>query len=91
MLEVALSASEKTAWGITLGLGLIVLLAVIVLLTFLLRFVQDIDRGVMGVWETAKRVAANTATTWQLNQTAAALEEIKKEALTHDEFLRSKL
>ena len=91
MIELALSDSEKTTWLISLGLGFVVLLVVIALLTLLLRFVREIDTGVAALWESAKRVAANTATTWQLNQTAAVLEEIKKEALIHDEFLESKL
>ena len=90
MIELAITSSERTAWTVTLILGVVVLAVVIALLTILLRLVREIDRGVAGVWESAKRVAANTATTWQLNQTAAVLEEIKKEALLHDEFLASK-
>lgn len=87
---MALAAEERTMWYIALGMGAVVVAAVITLLTLLVRLVDDIDKGVFGVWEMAKRVAANTATTWQLNQTAAVLEEVKQEALIHDRFLGTK-
>jgi len=78
---------EVTMWYISLGIGLVVILVVITLLSLLLRLVHDIDTGVFGVWEMAKRLAANTATTWMLVQTAAAVDDIKEEALIHDQFL----
>lgn len=87
MIELAITDSERTMWTITLVLGVVVLLVVLALLTILLRVVRNLDDNVKALWEMAKRVAANTATTWQLNGTAAVLEEIKKEALIHDEFL----
>ena len=86
-----LPAQELTMWYISLGIGAVVIAVVIALLTLLLRIVQEIDVNVFGVWEMAKRLAANTATTWQLNKTAAVLEEVKREALRHDELLGSKL
>ena len=86
-MVLAYAPEEVTIWWITLGIGLVVVLVVITLLTLLLRLVQDIDTGVFGVWEMAKRLAANTATTWMLVQTAAAVDGIKEEALIHDEFL----
>lgn len=91
MIELAITDSERTLWTVTLGLGLVVLVVVIVLLTALHRLVRRIDTNVAATWEMAKRVASNTATTWQLNGTAAVLEEIKKEALIHDDFLTKKL
>ncbi len=78
---------ELTTWYIALGIGLVVILVAAALLTLLVRIVQDIDRGVFGVWEMAKRLAANTATTWQLSTTAATLEELRREAVLHDQFL----
>ena len=87
---LAIAAEERTMWYIALGMGAVVIAAVIVLLTLLVRFVRDIDEGVFGVWEMAKRVAANTATTWQLNQTAAVLEDLKQEVLIHDQVLGRK-
>lgn len=87
---LAFAQEELTAWYVALGIGAVVVLVVIALLTLLLRIVQDIDVNVMGVWEMAKRLAANTATTWQLHGTAAGLEELKKEALLHDDLLARK-
>ena len=78
---------ERTMWYIALGIGLVVIIVAAALLTLLVRIVTEIDQGVFGVWEMAKRVAANTATTWQLNTTAATLEELRREALLHDELL----
>jgi hypothetical protein len=88
---LAFAQEEITRWQISLVIGLVVLLAVFALLTVLLRIVRQIDVNVAATWEMAKRVAANTATTWQLHGTAAGLEELKKEALLHDELLASKL
>lgn len=91
MTVLALVAEYQTFWWIALGTGAVVLVVVIALLTMLLRTVQRIDEGVREVWETATRLASNTATTWQLRETAGALEEIRAEALRHDELLQSKL
>lgn len=76
-----------TLWSILLGVGVVVLAAVVVLLLVLYRIVVEIDEGVQVVWRTATQVAANTATTWQLRETAAALSAVKEEALRHAELL----
>lgn len=76
-----------TLWSILLGVGVVVLAAVVVLLLVLYRIVVDIDQGVQEVWRAATKVAANTATTWQLRETAAALSAIRDEALRHAELL----
>lgn len=86
-MNLAFAAEEVTFWWVALGIGFVVILVVIALLTLLLRLVQDIDTGVFGVWEMAKRVAANTATQWMLGKTAQSLESIKQEALLHDQML----
>lgn len=76
-----------TLWSILLGVGVVVLAVVVVLLLVLHRIVVDIDEGVQLVWRTATKVAANTATTWQLRETAAALSAVKDEALRHADLL----
>lgn len=76
-----------TLWSILLGVGVVVLAVVVVLLLVLYRVVVDIDEGVQSVWQAATKVAANTATTWQLRETAAALSAVKDEALRHAELL----
>lgn len=84
---VALATEEISLWQITLGVGGVVLVAVILLLSLLLRFVNQIDRGVNVLWDTATRFAANTATLWQLDALANTLEEVRDEARLHDELL----
>lgn len=87
MVPLALSDAEATLWAILLVVGVVVLAVVVTLLHLLLREVRRIDEGAAAVWASATRVARNTATTWQLGQTAAALEAIKEEALKHDALL----
>ena len=91
MLVLALAETYETMWIIALGVGLVVILAVVALLSILTWYVNRIDRNVREVWETATRLASNTATTWQLKETGDALDEIKAEALRHDRLLDSKL
>jgi hypothetical protein len=87
MVMVALTDAEVTMWSTLLVVGLVVLGVVAGLLQLLLREVARIDAGAAGVWHAATNVARNTATTWQLGQTAAALEAVKAEALRHDALL----
>jgi hypothetical protein len=87
----ALAREELTMWWISLGMGLVVVLVVIALLTSLLLVVRDIDAGVKGVLSAAVSVLGNTSLIAKLGTTASALEEIKAEALRHDGLLRSKL
>lgn len=79
-------AAEITVWWIALGIGAVVLVVVVALLTLLLRFVHDIDSGVAEVWSTATKLAANTATAWQLQGTANTVAKIKEEARRHDQL-----
>ena len=87
MTLAALPADVQTIWWVTLGVGLVVAIVVVVLLQILLNTVKLIDRNVKTLWETATTVARNTATTWLLGETGDTLDEIKVEALRHDELL----
>ena len=87
---MALQSEHVTFWWITLGMGAVVIVAVIVLLSLLVSFVDDIDRNLMDVWDTATRLAANTATTWMLNQTVARTEELGHEVDRHAELLSAR-
>lgn len=87
---LALSDTEATLWGALLVAGVVVLVVVTLLLHRLLIAVRKVDEAAAAVWNSATGVARNTATTWQLGQTAAALEEVKQEALRHDALLRGK-
>jgi len=81
--------STNTYWAISLGLGLVVIVAAVVLLQIFLNEVHRIERGAGAIWATGKQVARNTATTWMLAQVSGRLDRLTAEALRHDEFLRS--
>ncbi len=82
------AAETHTFWLITLGMGAVVVLVVIALLTLLLRLVKDIDSGVEILTATATDVAGNTVAIMELPTTATVLRDIREEALIHYEFLR---
>lgn len=82
-----LGPNQFTMWWITVGIGLVVILVVIALLSLLLKIVKDIDTGVEELWNMATRLAANTATTWQLTNAAQSLEKLRDELMEHDRLL----
>ena len=83
-------ASEHiTFWWITLGLGAVVISAVILLLSLLVTFVDDIDKNVREAWDTATRVAQNTATTWMLNQAGSLTADLRQETRKHAELFEA--
>ncbi len=79
--------STNAAWWLTLGLGLAVALIAVALLQIFYRLVRRIEAGSEAIWETGKKVARNTATTWMLHQTTVRLDALTDEALRHDAFL----
>lgn len=88
MLGAVEVASEHVQfWWITLGLGAVVISAVILLLFLLHAFVTDIDRNVQEVWDTATRVAQNTSTTWMLNQAGMLTGELRDEVRRHVQLM----
>ncbi len=89
MEVVGLASEHLTFWSITLGLGAVVISAVILLLFLLVQFVKDIDKNVREAWETATRVAQNTATTWMLTQATSLTGDLRDEVRRHAELLSS--
>lgn len=87
ILVLGLTDAETTLWSVLLVVGLVVLLVVVALLHRLLRDVERVDEGAAAVWASATGLARNTATTWQLGQTVAALDAIRDEAMRHDALL----
>lgn len=75
-------------WWVALGLGLVVAVVAVALLETFYRQVNRIERGAQAIWLTGKQVAANTATTWMLTETADRLDLLAEEALRHDALLR---
>ncbi len=78
---------ERIMWMIILGLGGVVVLVVIVLLTMLRSIVQEIDAGVTYLWTVTKRTAINTTGMYQFAGTASVLRALREELLRHEKFL----
>lgn len=79
--------SDTELWWLTLILGLVVAVVAWILLHILFRAVKRIDRNVRGAWDTATRLAANTATTWMLAATPKAVRSLGQELERHDRFV----
>jgi uncharacterized protein HemY len=86
-MTLALAQAHITMWWIAIGMGFVVVLVVIVLLSLLVALVTDIDRNVKSLWGMATRLARNTATTWMLQQTASAVAALADETGRHAEAL----
>lgn len=91
LLVGALQSEHVTFWWITLGMGLVVAIAVIVLLSLLVSFVRDIDENLKDLWDTATRVAQNTSTTWMLHEADRRAQALLGEVQRHAAFLDSKM
>jgi hypothetical protein len=83
MAVLGYTAQELTMWRITLGMGAVVIAVVILLLSFLVKLVKDIDGGVADVLAAAGAVAGNTSHLDALLVTNDAVAELKEEALRH--------
>ncbi len=75
--------SDHAYWALALGLGLVVAVVAVVLLSLFLNQVHRIERGAGLVWTAGKQVAGNTATTWLLPETSARLDLLTDEAMQH--------
>jgi hypothetical protein len=81
------TADERVLWMVALGIGLVVVLVVIVLLTFLWSLVRDIDGRVSYLWTVTKRTAINTTGLYQFAGTASILRALREEMLRHEKLL----
>ena len=86
---LALASEHVQFWWITLGLGAVVISAVILLLFMLELYVRDLEAAVQRVWDMAARVATQTATTWMLPKTVELAGELGAEVQRHVDFLES--
>ena len=87
MFLLALNSDAKVLWYITLGMGLVVILVVIALVTLLSKLVRDIDVGVESLWTVTKRLAQNTTGLYQLAGTGSVLRALREELIRHDKLL----
>lgn len=81
------TADERVFWMVILGLGLVVCLVVILLLTMLWSLVRDIDDRVAYLWTVTKRTAINTTGLYQFAGTASILRALREELLRHEKLL----
>lgn len=86
-MVLALASEEIAFWQVMLALGAIVLLAVIALLSLLLRLVSSIEASVQRVGDVAQGVAGNTANIRVALAVADSLDEIMDEARRHAALL----
>ncbi len=87
MFLLGVDADEKVLWQIALGMGLVVVLVVIALLTLLHNLVRDIDSAVHSLWTVTKRVAQNTTGLYQLAGSGSILRALREEMIRHDKLL----
>ncbi len=80
---LAFSNNNYTFWWVAIGLGFVVVLVVIVLLSLLVSFVRDIEENAVDVLDGAGRVAANTDKLEDLNTTAVAAQALEAEVKRH--------
>jgi hypothetical protein len=78
---------EVAYWTVALLVGVVVELVVILLLSFLIKLVKEIDRGVQNVVNGITAVANNTSHTWLIADTAKAVDSVLAEGLNHHLFL----
>jgi hypothetical protein len=81
--------SDVALWWTALGVGAVVLVVAIVLLQIFLNELHRIEEGSLAIWHAGRQVAANTATTWQLQVTSQGLDALTAEALRHDALFSS--
>jgi predicted permease len=85
--STALSDSERIVWYVILGLGLVVVLVVIALMTLLLSFVADIRESVGGLLVAAGSIAAQTGNIPLLLQVPPVLDIIAEEGVVLDHYM----
>lgn len=78
---------EIVYWWVAIGVGFVVVLVVILLLSVLVSLVKIIDRGVVSVRDTLQAITRNTANTALIPQTADGVDAVLAEGLQHHLFL----
>ena len=89
-LATEVDSQEKVFWYVALGLGFVVILVVIALLTLLSRLVDDIDVNVDNLWTGTQRWAQNTTGMYQFAGTASILRALREELIRHDKMWASR-
>jgi hypothetical protein len=79
--------SDSTYWGVILLIGLVVIVAVVALLSLLVRYVLVIDREVKRVRDTLVETEANTAHAAMIPTVGDGVDAVLAEGLRHHLFL----
>ena len=87
MYVLGLTSTQECLWWGTLGLGLIVLIAVAAFLTTLVMLVRTIEKRVDLIRSTLDQAAKNTSDTTLIAETADRVDAVLFEGLEHHLFL----
>ncbi len=87
MFVLSLTSTQESLWWVTLGLGLIVLLAVAALLTLLVTLVSTIENRVDLIRSTLDQAESNTSDSALIAETADRVDAVLFEGLEHHLFL----
>ena len=87
MLALEVSERNEELWEIALVLGFVVIVAVVILLSLLVKFVDTIEKRVTTIKGTLEAAAANTGDTALIGETATGVEGVLNEGLNHHLFL----
>ena len=87
MYVIGLTSTQESLWWVTLGLGLIVLVAVAAFLTTLVMLVRTIEKRVDLIRSTLDQAAENTSDTALIAETADRVDAVLFEGLEHHLFL----
>jgi len=87
MYMLSLTSTQESLWWVTLGLALIVLVAVAALLTILITLVSTIERRVDFILATLDQAESNTSDTALIADTGDRLDAVLEEGLEHHLFL----
>ncbi|GIS99538.1 MAG: hypothetical protein CM1200mP26_12510 [Acidimicrobiales bacterium] len=87
MYVLGLTSTQESLWWVTLGLGLIVLVAVAAFLTTLVMLVRTIEKRVDLIRSTLDQAAENTSDTALIAETADRVDAVLFEGLEHHLFL----
>ncbi len=82
-----LTSTQESMWWVTLGLGLIVLVAVAAFLTTLVTLVRKIEKRVDLIRATLDQAATNTSDTALIAKTGDRVDAVLSEGLEHHLFL----
>lgn len=84
---LALTERNEELWWTAIILGFVVIVAVVVLLSLLVKFVDTIEKRVTTIKATLEAAANNTGDTALLKPTATGVEGVLNEGLNHHLFL----